>query len=73
MADDLNTSKIALVGFLSAIVVFAIIVALQVLFYRVEAQEQYAKDISRPPAELSKLLADQRDELSGYHWVDEHK
>ena len=43
--DELNTSAIALVGLISSILVFAIIVLLVVVFFRVEAGQTYRKDV----------------------------
>lgn len=71
--DDLNTPMIAIVGFLGAIATFAIIVVLQVLYYQLEAVEQYKKEVSQAPAELSNVLADQEAKLAGYRWVDQQK
>lgn len=71
--DDLNTPVIALVGFIGAVVLFAIIVFLQVVFYRVEARQRYEKDISQAPAELTTLVHNQQARLAEYHWFDEKK
>ncbi len=71
--DDLNTSAIAIVGFVGAIVVFAIIVLLMVIFHQVEARQQYSKDISQSYAQVSKLTADQQGRLAAYGWVNEEK
>ena len=71
--DDLNTPVIAVVGLIGTILVFAIVVLLTAVFYRVEARQQYEKDISRPPAQLGTLTADQRGRLASYGWVDEEK
>jgi hypothetical protein len=69
--DELDTSAVALVGFVGAIVLFAVIVVLVVVFYQVEAREQYAKDTSQAYGQVSRLAADQQGRLAGYGWVDE--
>lgn len=73
--DDVKTSTIALVGFLGAILTFAIIVLLTVIYYRTEARIGEARlrqeeQLQQPPTELRKLLADQRARLVEYRWVD---
>ncbi len=69
--DELNTSAVALVGFVGAIVLFAVIVVLMVVFHQVEARQEYAKDTSQAYAQVSRLAADQQGRLAGYGWVDE--
>jgi len=71
--DDLNTPVIAIVGLIGALIVFAIIVLLMVVFHQVDVREQYAKDLSQPYAQMSKLAADQQGRLAAYGWVDEKK
>lgn len=69
--DDVNTPLVAMIGFLSCILIFAIIVALTVLYNSALDREQYAKDTSQPYAELDSLLAAQRIKLVDYRWLDE--
>jgi hypothetical protein len=71
--EDLNTSAIALVGFLGAILVFAVIVILMIVFYQVEARQQYEKDVSQAYGQVSQLAADQQGRLASYGWVDQEK
>jgi hypothetical protein len=71
--DDVNTPVIAVVGLISALVFFASILLLQVMFYRIEARQRYEKDISQPPAELTALVQRQQARLAEYRWVDEKK
>ena len=71
--DDLNTPVIAVVGLLGAIVVFALIVLLMVVFHRVEARQRYARDVDQPYAQVTQLLAEQQGRLAGYGWVDQKK
>jgi hypothetical protein len=70
--DDVNTPVIALVGFISAILFFAIIVLLEVVFYWAEG-EQHAKDLNQPPQELATLVHNQQARLAEYRWVDQKK
>jgi hypothetical protein len=71
--DDVNTPAIAMVGLISALLFFAVIVLLEVMFYRMEAQQRYDKDVSQPFVELTTLMDRQRAKLADYRWVDEKK
>jgi hypothetical protein len=71
--DGTNTPIIAVLGFLGAVGVFALILALEVLYYHVEARQEYRKDISQPVVELSNLLQEQQARLETYRWVEEKK
>jgi hypothetical protein len=71
--DDVNTPVIALVGFISALLFFAIIILLEVAFYWAEAQQRYEKDMSQAPLELTTLTHNQQARLAEYRWVDEKK
>ncbi len=70
---DPNTSTTILVGLVGAILVFVIIVGLQTLFYRAEYAETVSKVYRRDPQELSRLRADQIEQLHGYRWIDREK
>lgn len=71
--DDLNTPAIAVVGLIGTLIVLAIVVLLVVVFHQVEARQRYAKDVSQPYPQVSKLKADQQGRLAAYGWVDEKK
>jgi hypothetical protein len=71
--DDLNTSTIALVGFVGAVVVFAVILILTIIFYQVEARQRQEKLVSPAYAQVSKLEADQQGRLASYGWIDQKK
>jgi hypothetical protein len=71
--DDVNTPVIAVVGFISALLLFAIIIFLQVMFYHVQAEQRYEKDLDQPPLELSNLVHNQEARLAEYRWVDQKK
>ncbi len=71
--DDLNTPAIAVVGLVGAIVVFAIIVLLMVVFYRAESRQRYARDGNRPYSPVSQLVTDQQVTLARYGWVNQRR
>ena len=69
--DGLNTSAIAIVGFLSAILVFACIVGLQALYAGYEAREFQSKVVQPASGESAEnLLAEQESKLVRYGWID---
>jgi hypothetical protein len=61
--DDVRTSTVALVGFIGALVVFVLIVAMEVVYYQVVARQQQVKDIDQPYVELAGALAKQEARL----------
>lgn len=65
-----NTPLTALIGVVFAIVLFALVVSLQALFYRQEAAENTRKAVSAPPEELAQLRARQVETLHAYRYVD---
>ena len=69
--DDPNVAASAVVGIISAIVLFVIIVLLQTWFYRAEADERFRKIYSQPYQELQKLDNEQRERLTSYGWISE--
>jgi hypothetical protein len=69
--DDPNVPMSAVVGILSAILLFVIIVALQALFYTMQEDEFERKVYSQPYEELQRLDAQQLEQLSSYGWVSE--
>jgi hypothetical protein len=68
--EDVKTSTIALAGLIGAIVVFALILLLMVIYYQVNRQQTQIKQINEPPAEWSNLKTAQEGKLSSYRWVD---
>jgi len=69
--DDPNVAASAVVGIISAIVLFVVIVMLQALFYRAEHREMEKKVYSQPYHVLQQLDADQLGLLNSYGWVSE--
>lgn len=62
-SSDINTSVVALIGFVGAILVFAIIVLIQVLYYHA-VQEFDARQMQAAPQEWSTVQAEQRARLN---------
>jgi len=71
--DDINTPMVAVVGFLGAIVVFAVIVLLIVVYYNAEGRQRAEKDLTIPPAEIRRLVAQQEGQLADYRLLDSEK
>jgi len=71
--DDVKTSTVALFGLIGAIITFALVVFVMVLYYRFAAQERFDKLISQAPAELSDVTANQQAKLAEYRWIDQSK
>lgn len=69
--DDPNVAASAVVGIISAILLFVIIVALQALFFSAEQRELERKVYSQPYEALQQLDADQLELLNSYGWVSE--
>ena len=71
--DDPDVPASALVGIVGAIVLFLIIVGLQTLFYRAEQAETVSKVYQTDSQALTRLRADQLEELHSYRWIDQQK
>ncbi len=72
-ADDVQTSTVAVVAFLGAILTFAAILLLTVVYYRIEARQEYVKNVSQPYLEVENLVAGQQAKLVEYRWVDRER
>ena len=72
-SDGLNTPVIAVVGFVSAVLTFALIIAVQVLYYHVSTAETDRKVIAVRAEEADDMLAQQDARLARYGWVDRAK
>jgi hypothetical protein len=59
------------VGVISAIFLFVIIVLLQAWFYSAAEDERYRKIYSQPYQELQKTDNEQLERLGSYGWVSE--
>jgi hypothetical protein len=71
--DDPNVQNSAVVGMVSAILLFVIIVLLQALFYRMEHGELDRKVYTQPYQALQQLDSSQREALNSYGWVSEQE
>jgi hypothetical protein len=69
--DDPNVAASAVVGIISAILLFVIIVLLQTWFYTAEQDERTRKVYSQPYEDLQRLDAEQLETLNSYGWVSE--
>ena len=69
--DDPNVAASAVVGLISAILLFVVIVILQAYFYRAEQGELEKKVYSQPYQALQQLDADQLELLNSYGWVSQ--
>jgi hypothetical protein len=68
--DDLNTPMIAIVGFVSAIFTFVLIVGFQAGYYYVESSVEMARNKAVGPTRADTVLAEQRGKLASYGWAD---
>jgi hypothetical protein len=59
------------IGVLSAVLLFALVVLLQAVFYWAERAENRRKVVAVAPEELAALRAAQQEQLHSYRWVDE--
>jgi hypothetical protein len=70
-SGDPNPQTTVLVGIITAIMLFVVVVLLQALFYRVERGEVRRKVEAVVPEELARLRAAQLEQLNAYRWVDQ--
>jgi hypothetical protein len=71
--EDLNTTKIALIGFIGTVLVFAVILLMIVLFERHMAELEQTKVVDQPALEYATLSSAQQGELATYRWIDREK
>jgi hypothetical protein len=69
-ADDPSTTPTAVVVVVFTLLVVITILALQAYFNRVATEQFEAKVVSQVPEEKAAILAEQRQVLSGYRWID---
>jgi hypothetical protein len=69
--DDPNVGMSAVVGIISAIFLFVLIVGLQALFFKMQEDELTAKVYSQSYEELRTLDAKQLELLNSYGWVSQ--
>ena len=68
--DDLNTFATVVIGIVSVVLVFALIVALDVLYYHVAEAEVAGKSTGEMSGVLAESRAQQEAQLTSYGWVD---
>ncbi len=66
--EDVNTPAIFAIGFLAVVVLIAVVLFCQVLYYRSESQLHAEKDVDQPFVELSNLQSQQEGKLASYAW-----
>ena len=68
--NDLNTSKIALVGFVGAFLTFLIIIGLQVLYLSASSELTRERVIEASTTDSDDVLNKQKAKLTRYAWID---
>lgn len=68
--QNLKTSTIALAGFISAVLTFVVIVAVQVLYLQVEASLGASSQEQSTASRTGQLIAEQEGRLASYAWID---
>ncbi len=69
--DGLNTPMIALVGFFSSLLVFAIFILSLTFFHIQNDAEYYRKVVSQRNEELVQVVTNQKEQLYGYRLINE--
>jgi len=69
--DDPNVPVSAVVGIISAVLLFVVIIGLQALFFSMEKAEIDRKVTGRSFDDLERSRADQLEQLNSYGWVSE--
>ena len=69
--DDPNVAASAVIGIISAMLLFVIIVALQAFFYGAQQTEVERKVLTQPNQALQQHEASQLELLNSYGWVSE--
>jgi hypothetical protein len=68
--DTIDTPKIVVVGFISAILTFVVIVAAQALFFIADDAEYVRKTIQTSDTTVDQVVTQQQARLADYRWVD---
>jgi hypothetical protein len=69
--EDVKTSAVALVGFLGAVFLVALIILLQVVYYWAADRQVQRKEVEPPAIDLRAALAAQQAKLTEYRWMDQ--
>ena len=68
--QNLKTSTIALAGFVSAVLTFVVIVAVQVLYLQMESSFGRSAAETDSASRTDQLIAEQEGRLASYAWID---
>jgi hypothetical protein len=68
--DTIDTPSIVLVGIFAALVCFVLILGVQVLYYRMEATDEYKKVVLPGSTPLKEMVSEQQGSLGTYRWID---
>jgi hypothetical protein len=71
--DTIDTPKIVVVGFISAILTFVVILGAQAIFFATDNAEAQRKMAAAAPTALTDGWTQQQNRLAGYGWVDPAK
>ena len=71
--DTIHTPKIVVVGFISAILTFCVVLAAQAVFFAADNVEAGRKAAAAVATPLTEGLTQQENQLAGYGWVDPAK
>lgn len=71
--DNVDAYMISLIGIFGAVATYLIVIGLQVLFYRFQNADHYAKNVVPGHREAREVQLEQTQELQGYRWVDKDK
>lgn len=69
--DDPNSLLTYAVGAISCVLLFAIIIALEALFFWAQQREFDRKVTSRRPNELRQVQAESLEKINDYRWIDQ--
>jgi hypothetical protein len=68
--DDPDIALTTMVVIVGAVLTFVVVVFLQAVFYRAEAEEYQRKVVDVTPKQLRSARAEQTQILNEYRWVD---
>ena len=71
--DNVQVTKIALIGIVGAVITYAIGVCLTVMYYRMKDKLEAEKGTGSKQAAAIQIRADQRKELESWGWIDREK
>jgi hypothetical protein len=69
--DELRASPIVIVGIVSAILLFVLVVGTSALFLQWQKDAESAKTSPLMPEELRRLKSQQMGEINSYRWISE--